>query len=374
MQLSLQTFNSLVQNMAAAVQAAASQLLDLTVGSATRALLEANASIALWMQWLILQVLQSTRAATSTGGDLDSWMADMTLTRLPAVAAMGSVTFSRFTPLAPALVPVGALVRTADGSQTFAVTTDITNPNWLAASNGYLLAAGVGSLTVAVVAQVAGSAGNVQAGTITLLVTAIPGIDTVVNAAPTQDGLDAETDAAFRSRFQNFVQSLSRATPLAVQYAVNSIQQGLNCVVSENADTTGNVHPGNFVVTVDDGTGNPPVSLLARASLAIEAVRPLGSTFSVQAPVVTSANVNLTIAVSTATSKTLVVPVVASAITSYINSLPIGAPLPFTRVAQVAYAASSSVINVMQLAVNGGVSDISPHPTGVIKAGTVAVD
>ena len=53
MQLSLRTFDTLVQSMAAAVQASAAQLLDLTVGSTLRAVLEANASIGLWMQWLI---------------------------------------------------------------------------------------------------------------------------------------------------------------------------------------------------------------------------------------------------------------------------------------------------------------------------------
>ena len=51
-----ETFSALVQSMAAAVQASAAQLLDLTVGSTLRAVLEANASIGLWMQWLILQV------------------------------------------------------------------------------------------------------------------------------------------------------------------------------------------------------------------------------------------------------------------------------------------------------------------------------
>src|ERR1700755_177634 len=114
MQLSLQNFSTLVQNMAAAVQASANQMLDLTVGSTLRAVLEANASLGLWMQWLILLVLRTTRAATSSGADLDSWMADMTLARLSAVAATGIVTFSRFTPSFSALVPAGSLVRTAD--------------------------------------------------------------------------------------------------------------------------------------------------------------------------------------------------------------------------------------------------------------------
>ena len=69
MQLPLQTFTSLVQGMAAAVQAASAQIFDLTIGSTLRAILEATASIGLWMQWLILQVLRMTRAATSNGPD-----------------------------------------------------------------------------------------------------------------------------------------------------------------------------------------------------------------------------------------------------------------------------------------------------------------
>src|ERR1700733_1925446 len=137
MQLSLQTFTTLMQNMAAAVEASATQLLDLTVGSTLRAVLESNASIALWMQWLILLVLRTTRAATSNGTDLDSWMADFSLTRLPAVSATGSVTFSRFTSTAMALIPAGALVRTADGTQTFRVSIDTLLVSWASVSNGY---------------------------------------------------------------------------------------------------------------------------------------------------------------------------------------------------------------------------------------------
>ena len=60
--LPLQNFTTLVQNMAAGVQGSAAQLIDLSVGSVLRALLEACASVALWMQWLILQVLSMTRA------------------------------------------------------------------------------------------------------------------------------------------------------------------------------------------------------------------------------------------------------------------------------------------------------------------------
>ena len=373
MQLSLQTFTSLVQNMAASVQAAATQLLDLTIGSALRAVLEANASIALWMQWMILQVLQTTRAATSTGPDLDSWMADMSLTRLPAVAASGTVSFSRFTPTASAFIPAAALVRTADGTQSFVVESDPTNSAWNSASNGYTIVAGQASLSVPVIAQTAGATGNVQTGAISQLVSTIPGVDSVANPAPLQNGADAESDAALRARFQNFVQSRSRATPIAIAYAVGSIQQGLNYALQENMDTSGAPRMGTFVVTIDDGSGYPSSSLLATAMTAIDAVRPVGSAFAVQPPTVVAANVSMTLMVSSNVTKPPVIATVAEALQSYINLLPIGAPLPATKLAQLAYSASSQVLNVAQIEINGTAADLVPPATGVIKAGIVAV-
>ena len=302
MQLKLQTFTALVQTSAAAVQGACTQLVDLTVGSVLRAVLEANASIALWIQWLILLVLGTTRATTSNGPDLDTWMADFGLVRLPASPASGVVAFARFTPTVAALIPAGALVRTADGSQSFVVIADTSNPAWAAAQNGYTLAAGVAAVDVPVQGVSPGSAGNVLAGTITLLATAIPGVDTVNNAAPLANGLDAETDPAFRARFTNFIETRSEATLAAVEYAVTSIQQGLVCMVAENQDTQGSYRPGNFVAIIDDGSGDRPASLISICSAAISAVRPVGSTYSVQGPTVLSADVSLTISVAAGTA------------------------------------------------------------------------
>ncbi len=374
MQLSLRTFNTLVESMAAAVQAAATQLLDLTVGSTLRAVLEANASVCLWMQWLILQVLRTTRAATSTGADLDSWMADLSLTRLPAVSATGIVTFSRFTSTLVALIPVGTLVRTADGTQTFLVVADTTDPAWVGASNGYVVAGGLASLDLPVMALVPGIAGNVQAGAISLLASAVPGIDSVYNASAFLNGLDAETDDAFRGRFRNFIASRSRATPAAVAYAVTSIQQGLDYTIQENTDPTGQPRLGQFVVTVDDGSGSPSTALLSTVQTAIEAVRPVGSLFSVRPPSVVTADVSMLITVAPDTTKAPIQAMVGNAVRNYINDLPIGSGLALTRLAQIGYSASPSVINVTALLINGASDDLAAMATSVIKTGTVAVN
>ena len=372
MQLQLQDFTTLVRNMAASVQGSARALVDLTTGSVLRAILEANASIALWLQWLIVQVLAQTRAATSTGADLDTWVADFSLSRLPAQAAATSATFSRITPGLVASIPVGTQVKTADGTQAFAVLADPANPAYSAATGAYAVAAATTSIALSVQATTPGSAGNVQPGLIAMLATAIPGIDAVTNPSQAAGGMDAEPDAALRARFANFIDSRSRATPAAVAFAIDSLQQGLSHVVTENASPAGTAAPGTFVVTVDDGSGAPPASLISAVASAIDAVRPVGTQFYVQPPTVLGANVSLAITVSDA-NKAAAQGAVAAAITAYVGSLPIGAPLPLTRVAALAYAAAGNVTNVSSLTINGA-ADLVPPATGVVRPGVIAVN
>jgi uncharacterized phage protein gp47/JayE len=379
--LPLQTFTGLVQQFAAAAQGSAIALLDFTVGSISRALAEGCASIALWLQWIAVQILQMTRAATSQGAALDSWMADFSLTRLPAVPAVGPVTFSRFTPSASALVPVGAQVKTADGSRIFAVIVDTSNSLWNAAQNGFFIPAGTASGTCTVQDVTTdsggnlsvGSAGNVSAGAISLLASAIPGIDTVTNPVAFTNGIDAETDAAFRARFANYIQTRSLATDSAVAYAIQSVQQGLQFTIQENVTPGGAGEMGNFVVTVDDGSGNPPSSLLSEVYAAVNGVRPVGSTFTVQGPGDLSANIAFTLTTNPISNKPNLVGPLTTAIDTYIDTLPVGATLAFTRLAAVIYGVDPSITNVTNLQINSGTSDIVPTQSQVVKAGTVVI-
>jgi uncharacterized phage protein gp47/JayE len=378
--LNLQNFVTLVQNMAAAVQSSAASLLNLTAGSVLRAILEANASIALWLQWLILQVLQLTRLATSTGTNVDTFVGDYGLLRLPAVAASGSVTFSRYSNTSAAFVPVGAMVKTSDGTRIYQVIADATNAAWNG-STGFTIAAGVTSLNCTVTdvttnatgALSIGTAGNVSASTITLLGSAISGVDTVNNAAPFTNGVDAESDAALQARFSNYIQTRSRGTLAAVGYAITSVQQGLNYTIQENVNPSGGYDPGNFIVTVDDGTGTPSSTLQSLVSASIAAYRPLGSTWTVRAPTIVNVAIALQFSCATTAQKTAtLIAAVQSAVFNYANTLPDGAILPYSRIAMVAYLVDPSIVDVTNVTVNSGISDITPGIGGVIKA-TVAV-
>ncbi len=372
MQLSLQNFTTLVQNMAASVQSSATALIDLTTGSVLRAILEANASIALWLQWLIVQVLAQTRAATSTGPDLDSWVADFSMARLPGQAATTSLTFSRSTPGMAASIAVGTQVKTADTTQTFVVLADPSNPAFNAATNSYAVAPSVVAITVSAQAMTTGAAGNVQAGAITLLASAMPGIDAVTNPYAAAGGLDAEPDAVLRTRFANFIDSRSRATPAAIAFTIASLQQGLTYVLAENTDPSGAARQGFFTVTVNDGSGAPPATLLGAVSSALEGVRPVGTQFAVLPPVMVTANISLSLTVS-ASNSSAAQSAVAAALTSYVATLGIGTPLPVSRLAAIAYATDPTITNVSAVTINGG-GDLVPPPNGIIMPGTVAVN
>jgi uncharacterized phage protein gp47/JayE len=373
MNLNLKAFSQLVEDMGAALQSSASSLIDVSVGSVVRAIFEANASVVLWLQWLVLQVLQTTRASTSSGSDLDSWMLDFGLTRLSAVPSTGVVTFTRFMDNLSASIPTGTIIKTTDGSLSFSVTEDPTLSIWQSAASAYVLPSGVGSTDLPVMCTTGGSVGNVLASTITVIAASLPGIDLVNNANPLSSGTNAESDLAFRNRFQSYLASRSRATLTAVKNAIANVQQGLDVAVEENTAPEGTAQIGSFLVIVDDGTGYPSSDLLSTIATAVDAVRPIGTTFAVVPPQVLIVNVTLTAVLTSATTAYLSAPSIQNYVALYLNSLPIGRGASVTRVAQNAYLAGAGIENVSGIQLNGSSSDVTAATGTVIKAGQVVV-
>jgi uncharacterized phage protein gp47/JayE len=282
------------------------------------------------------------------------------------------VTFSRFTPTNSALVPLGTQVKTADATLAFDVTQDTTNATWNAMLNGYLIPAGQTNVTVPVLAEVAGSSGNVQANTITLVSTAIAGVDTVTNALAFTNGIDAETDAALRTRFQNYINTRCQATATAISYAVSSVQQGLTWTIQENTTAASVCTPGNFVVTVDDGTGDPSSALLANVQTAIAAVRPVGSAFQVLAPSVVAADISLTVTAAAGYTQAQAAAAAETALAAAVNAGGMGTAFMFGTIYQVALNCPS-VAAVEGVTLNCATSDLTVTQAQVIRAGTIKV-
>jgi uncharacterized phage protein gp47/JayE len=336
----------------------------MTVGSVLRSLLEASASCALWLQYLTLQVMSLGRLSTSTGDDVDSWVADFGLTRLPAASATGVVTMTSFNPNAqPSIIPDGVSVRTGDGSQTFSVV-----------GGPYTRAVGIPSVDVHVQAATAGVPGNVGAGTVTVLGSAVPGIDVVANNQAFSGGTAAETDAALRLRFVQYINTRSQGTVAAFGFAIQSIQQGLSYDVLENVSARGIPLPGHVHVIVDDGSGAPAQELLDQVAGALDAVRAAGTTVSVAAPTVIGVDLVITVRCSAEQTFTDVQIQLQGVLTSYVNALGVGETLRYSRIASQSYLASPDLEDVAAVTVNGLTDDVGGAAGTVVRIRSIDVE
>ncbi|MCE2574391.1 baseplate J/gp47 family protein [Komagataeibacter sp. FNDCR2] len=370
--ITFQSFRTLLGNMVAAAQGACPALLDLNVGSAGRAMLEAVAGLGLWFQFIMLQILSRTRLATSIGPDVDSFVQDFGLARLPGTVATGLVTFTSFTPASQsATITVGATVRTASGI-VFDVVEDSTNAAWSASAGGYIRPAGTAAITIAVQCASAGTLGNVAVGAICLLGSAISGIDTVTNTTALTNGSDGESDAALRVRFVSYINSRSRATVTAIEDAVTDVSAGLLYQVCENVDTSGAPLPGNVVVYVDDGSGDVADTLINTVYAAVEDVRPAAVSIQVVRPAIIRPAITMAVTVGGTVDLTTVQATISTSVAAYLNSLAIGAAASYSRFIQIAYAASTDVTNVTGVTLAGGTSDLPATPGTAYRAGTVS--
>jgi len=374
MDLNIKTHDNLVQMQAAAIQGRSEgRLLDFSVGSVLRAIVEGNGGVGLWLQGLATSILLATRAATSTGVDLDSFVGDYGLARLGAQSAVGTVTFSRATPGAQAVVPIGARVQTVDGRQNFLVAADPTHGSYNSGLGGYVIPAGVASVAVPVAAQVPGRDGNALAGTVTIMTASISYVDTVTNAAAMSGGSEAETDADLRVRFRRYIKSLARATVDAILFAVVSLRLGVDATIIENVGTDGTAYPGFVLVTVDDGTGYPPSDLIETARQAAFEMRAAGVPLGAFPPIVSVANTSLSLVTTAGYDHNVIVGQVAEVVRGYVATLKLGQSLTLTKLAQLAYGVSPGVVNVTGLRINDGAADLVATPRTKITPGAVTV-
>jgi len=382
MSVNSQSFTQILTSFATVVQGQASSLVNFVTGSIMRAVGEGVAWISMWLQSLILNAIALTRAVTSSGADLDSWLAQFGFYRLAPTAASGQVTLSRFTYTQQAIVPVGSIVQTGDGTQQYQVIADTTNPAYSVTLGGFVIAAGTQTVTLTVVSITPGSnslslpdaSGNVSAGVINALYQSIPFVDTVSNAIAFSNGVNAESDVSARIRFVGYLATLAKATRAAVLAAVAALGSNFVCTIAENITYGGVTQMGYFYVVVDDGTGAPSSGTLSTVYNAIDAVRPFTSTFGVFAPVVQNAVVSLSITTtSTGAGHAATAAVVQLALLSYINTMKLGQTLSYFRIGQIAFDASTDVVDVLAVLLNGGTADFTATPQQVIKSTSVSV-
>jgi hypothetical protein len=156
--------------------------------------------------------------------------------------------------------------------------------------------------------------------------------------------------------------------------AVADLQQGLRYAVLENQTVTGDVQIGTFCVIVDDGTGFPPAALLTEAQAAVNAVRPVGSIFTVNGPDVVQVAVDVVLETSNPRTHAAVAVLVQQNIAAWIAALPIAGILAISKIEAISHDTDPSVLSVTSALINNAAIDILAPANAVILASSVVVN
>lgn len=211
-----------------------------------------------YLDWQARQILPDT-ADTDWLERHALWRAG--LTRVPAVAATGSATFSGTN---GATIAAGTQLQDAEGA---IYTTDA------------LATVAAGTASAAVTAQTAGAASNLAAGTTLTLVSPVAGVQAqaVVAVGGLTGGADAETNERLLARLQAVLQTPPAGGALDdyVVWALAAHPDVTRAWAEENAMGAGTVTV-RFMTDLATANGIPDAGTVAAVQAYIDARRPAG--------------------------------------------------------------------------------------------------
>lgn len=216
-----------------------------------------------YLDWLADQVMVDTASVEY----LDRWASIWSVTRKPAAAATGSVTFAV---QAGAVIPSGTVLKAFDGTQ-YVTTSDAT--------------IAVPTATAPIVASVAAAAGNRTSGQTLTLVSPISGVNSAATAGLLSGGADIEADDALRARLLSRIrqppQGGSQADYIAWALEVAGVTRAW-CYPQELGVGTVTVR---FVRDNDAGSIIPDAGEVATVQAHLDALRPVTAQLNMVAPV-----------------------------------------------------------------------------------------
>lgn len=260
------------------------------------------------MDWLKTQ----TFAQTAQGEQLDLRAQERGLARKPPTAAEGFLTFGRTTPLwYSAGIPVGTVCSTTGDAPVRYVTTQET-----------VLPQGELSVTVPAQAEQGGRSGNTQAGTITVMTTPPPAMESVANPAAFTGGEDSESDGELCARLMQSYAGVSNGMNASF-YREFSLQYdgvySVGVLPRENGAGTVGVYLGGK-------GGVPPQEVIAQVRKNLNELREINVAVSVAAAQTVPITVDVTIVPAENVSVDEAKEACAQAITDYFNALSVGEP------------------------------------------------
>lgn len=258
--------------------------------------------------------------STATGEYLDLHAAERGLTRRSAASASGYVTFTPQDAVHPEiLIPAGTEVCTYADLLRYNTVSDVILPS------------GENSVTAQVTAASPGAAYNARVGTVSLIVTPVPGIGGVTNAAAFTGGADAESDDELRERvIDSYVNIVSGAN--AAYY--KSLAMSVPGVYSASVVGRGR---GNGTVDIYISGVGEAVSASVKSQLQalVSAGRELNVDVLVRDPEAVPVALYILLTVEAGYDFTAVSGEVRDTVTGYINALGIGTDVLLSKVGEI---------------------------------------
>jgi len=254
----------------------------------------------------------------------------------PATKASGMVTFTGTPTSSNITIPAGTLVSTTSTStpKTYATSQDVT------------MLIGQTTVQAPVVCTSPGVFGNTPSASITRMNTTINGITSVTNVAALNNGKDRETEDARRTRFNNYITTLTRGTKEAVMYGASTAAlYDVSGAITEMVMFSNVVQPaeddpmqpaGEYYCYIYNGSGATSDALVAEAQKIIDGYtdangnkipgyKAAGTICTVAKATESATDVTCTVTpISAETDKTALQSACTDAITSLIQELGMG--------------------------------------------------
>lgn len=316
---------------------------DYNDGSQIRTLSEAIGSVA-EIEGVIANAL-ATQAAVNAAYSVFG------IVPATAQSSVGSVTFLTGLGSSPppssqnVVIGVGTVVGTTGGVQ-FQTSETIT------------LLSGTTSVSGTIIATQPGLTGNVPAGSITTIISALPYPLFVTNPTPTAGGANAELPSQTFARLTSKILSFGLASPVAIANACIGIQapNSTETVAFATVYEPWTVTPASgagFDVYVDNGSGSASSSLLSAVTSVLNGsvalnesgYRPAGVPYTVNAVVPVYASVSVSGTVLVANQATLLQSSISNSVTAFFGGNPFGASVTVSDLIAVVSNVSGNLLS-----------------------------
>jgi uncharacterized phage protein gp47/JayE len=358
----LPTFRGLFDAGKAEVQARDPRLTDWSEGSALDAFVGGGAVLADEVLRGLVELFAAQFVDTAVGADLDALAADRyALSRKPATASVGAVTFTRGGSAAVVVIPRGTLVSAATAAGlrvVFATTLEVE------------LATGLSSVSAPVSCTALGADGNCDVGAIDTIdapLAADPSM-TVSNPARCAGGAAAETDAQLRDRLRRFFTTVRRGTVAALEAGALNVPGVAFATVDEAAIAPEDGGTVGVYVGDPDGAGNAALATLVADEL--ERWRSAGVRVRVEPAVREELALSMEVTVERGADQASLRGDLRAAVRAHLGGLRVGEPLRLSRLLASALRVSSSALGARVLSHAADITPSAPsHALRLSSAG-----